>query len=40
MEYCIGGDLASLLQKLGYFDENMTKIYIAQIVLALEYLHS
>ncbi|KAL9979472.1 hypothetical protein ACROYT_G017143 [Oculina patagonica] len=39
MEYLIGGDCKSLLHNLGYFDENMSRIYIAQVVLALEYLH-
>lgn len=40
MEYLIGGDVKSLLHNLGYFDEHMSKMYIAQVVLALEYLHS
>eukprot|EP01135_Chromosphaera_perkinsii_P003648 Nk52_evm27s250 gene=Nk52_evmTU27s250 len=40
MEYMIGGDLGSLLQVFGYFDEDMARMYAAQIVLALEYLHS
>lgn len=40
MEYMNGGDLASLLQNLGYFDEQMTRHYIAETVLALEYLHT
>ncbi|KAL6060878.1 Serine/threonine-protein kinase greatwall [Balamuthia mandrillaris] len=40
MEYLIGGDLASLLQNLGYFDEDMARQYTAETVLALEYLHS
>jgi serine/threonine protein kinase len=40
MEYLNGGDLASLLQNLQYFDENMTRQYIAETVLALEYLHT
>ncbi|XP_020612291.1 serine/threonine-protein kinase Chk2-like [Orbicella faveolata] len=39
MEYLIGGDCKSLLHNLGYFDEKMSRIYIAQVVLALEYLH-
>ena len=39
MEYMIGGDVKSLLHNLGYFDEDMSKIYIAELVLALEYLH-
>eukprot|EP01125_Pyxidicula_operculata_P019295 TRINITY_DN698_c0_g1_i2.p1 TRINITY_DN698_c0_g1~~TRINITY_DN698_c0_g1_i2.p1 ORF type:complete len:1300 (+),score=335.10 TRINITY_DN698_c0_g1_i2:220-4119(+) len=40
MEYLIGGDLASLLHNMSYFDEPMVKRYTAEIVLALEYLHS
>jgi len=40
MEYLIGGDLSSLLQVFGYFDEDMAKIYFGEVVLALEYLHS
>lgn len=40
MEYMIGGDLKSLLHNVGYFDEGMAKFYIAEITLALEYLHS
>ena len=39
MEYCIGGDCASLLEHIGYFDEEMARVYIAHAVLALEYLH-
>ncbi|CAO3574708.1 unnamed protein product [Mortierella alpina] len=40
MEYVIGGDLSSLLAVFGSFDEDMAKMYIAECVLALEYLHS
>ncbi|KAG0053943.1 hypothetical protein BGZ83_000169, partial [Gryganskiella cystojenkinii] len=39
MEYVIGGDLSSLLAVFGSFDEDMAKMYIAECVLALEYLH-
>ncbi|KAJ9057698.1 hypothetical protein DSO57_1020171 [Entomophthora muscae] len=39
MEYMIGGDLSSLLQNFGCFDEDMTRFYIGETVLALEYLH-
>ncbi len=39
MEYMIGGDLAFLLQTEGRFDEPVAKFYIAEITLALEYLH-
>ncbi|KAA8533840.1 hypothetical protein F0562_031357 [Nyssa sinensis] len=40
MEYLNGGDLYSLLRNLGCFDEDMARVYIAELVLALEYLHS
>ena len=39
MEYLIGGDLKSLLSVYGFFDEQMTRFYIAEIALALQYLH-
>ena len=39
MEYLIGGDLKSLLNAYGYFDEAMARFYIAEIALALSYLH-
>ncbi|KAF9416736.1 hypothetical protein BGZ94_010149 [Podila epigama] len=40
MEYVIGGDLSSLLAVFGSFDEDMARMYIAECVLALEYLHA
>ncbi|KAF8762972.1 hypothetical protein HU200_008819 [Digitaria exilis] len=40
MEYLNGGDLYSLLRNLGCLDEDMARTYIAELVLALEYLHS
>ncbi|KAI9298623.1 serine/threonine protein kinase 15, partial [Neoconidiobolus thromboides FSU 785] len=39
MEYMIGGDLSSLLQGFGIFSEEMAQFYVAETVLALEYLH-
>ena len=39
MEYMKGGDFSSLLENVGAFDEETAKYYMAQIVLALEYLH-
>lgn len=39
MEYLIGGDLKSLLNIVGYFDEPDAKLYAIEIILALEYLH-
>ncbi|KNC50274.1 AGC protein kinase [Thecamonas trahens ATCC 50062] len=40
MEYLIGGDMGTLLESLGYFSEDLARLYIAQVVLALEHLHS
>ena len=40
MDFVPGGDLYSLLQKFGCFDEDSARIYTAQIVKALEYLHA
>lgn len=40
MEFLQGGDLYSLLQKLGSLDEKTTKLYALQILHALKYLHS
>lgn len=40
MEYLPGGDLYSLLNNIGSLDETAARIYTAQIVKALEYLHS
>ena len=40
MEYLIGGDIKSLLHVCGYFDEDMSVMYTAEVVLALQYLHS
>lgn len=36
----IGGDLGSLLKNMGTFPEEMARRYIAEIILALGYLHS
>ncbi|KAJ3414329.1 hypothetical protein HDV05_006697 [Chytridiales sp. JEL 0842] len=40
MEYLIGGDLSSLLSTFGVFEEDMARMYAAEVVLALEYLHN
>ncbi|KAL8161781.1 hypothetical protein V2J09_013270 [Rumex salicifolius] len=40
MEYLNGGDLYSLIKNLGCLDEDMARVYIAEVVLALEYVHS
>ncbi|KAL8185095.1 UNVERIFIED_CONTAM: hypothetical protein K2H54_037842 [Gekko kuhli] len=39
MEYLVGGDVKSLLQIYGYFDEEMAVKYISEAALALDYLH-
>lgn len=39
LEYMVGGDLKSLLSVYGFFDENMAAFYIAEVCLALQYLH-
>lgn len=39
MEYLIGGDVKSLLHIYGYFDQEMSVKYIAEVALALDYLH-
>ena len=40
MEYMIGGDFGSLLEKYVCFDQDIVKFYAAEIVLAIESLHS
>ncbi|WCJ39875.1 AGC (cAMP-dependent cGMP-dependent and protein kinase C) kinase family protein [Euphorbia peplus] len=40
MEYLNGGDLYSMLRNMGCLDEDVARMYIAELVLALEYLHS
>ena len=40
MEYLPGGDCASLIENIEYFDENMARCYIAELIMALDYLHS
>ncbi|OMJ86343.1 hypothetical protein SteCoe_12195 [Stentor coeruleus] len=39
-EYCPYGDLAKLLAEKGPMPERQAKIYIAEVLLAIEYLHS
>jgi len=39
-EYCNGGDCATMLKLIGYLDERWATTYVAEVVLALEYLHS
>ncbi|XP_050672694.1 cAMP-dependent protein kinase catalytic subunit alpha-like [Leptidea sinapis] len=40
LPYVPGGEMFSHLRKLGKFDENTSKFYAAQVILALEYLHA
>ncbi|KAI5640525.1 protein kinase domain-containing protein [Phthorimaea operculella] len=39
MEYMVGGDLKSLVGVHGFLEEPMAVFYIAEVTLALEYLH-
>ncbi|XP_053610450.1 serine/threonine-protein kinase greatwall isoform X2 [Plodia interpunctella] len=39
MEYMVGGDLKSLLGVYGFLEESMAVFYVAEVALALEYLH-
>jgi hypothetical protein len=40
MEFCPNGDLEHLVAKQGRIEEHNAKIFVAETVLALEYLHS
>jgi hypothetical protein len=40
LDYCSGGELFFHLGKIGRFSEERAKFYAAQIILALEYVHS
>jgi len=39
MEYCPGGDMGQALAKHRRFDIEVARVYAAEIVLAIEYLH-
>lgn len=39
MDYIQGGDMMGLLIKFGIFDENLSRFYIAELVLAIESVH-
>lgn len=40
MDFCPGGDMSFYLAKKVTVDEMTAKFYIAQLILAIEYLHS
>jgi len=40
LDYCPGGDLSYHLNKKQIFEENEAKFFIAEVILAIEYLHS
>jgi len=40
MEYIIGGDFGDILNNYGCLEESVAKFYIAEMILAVEYLHS
>ena len=40
LDYCSGGDLAFHLGKREIFDEPDAKFFFAEVVLAIEYIHS
>jgi serine/threonine protein kinase len=39
LDFCPGGDISELLNRHLRLNEDVAKIYLAEIVLALEYLH-
>jgi len=39
MEYCEGGTLQSLMSRLNRFHEDLTRLYSAEIILAVNFLH-
>jgi serine/threonine protein kinase len=39
LEFMKGGDLMSIVNKLGKLEANHARFYVAQIVLSFEYLH-
>jgi serine/threonine protein kinase len=40
MEYMMGGDLGALLERFGVLDESTCRFYLAELVLAIESIHS
>ena len=39
LDFCPGGDLAYHLKQRSLLEENEAKFFIAEIILAIEYLH-
>ena len=39
MKFCSGGDLSKMLDKFDKLDEYTSRIYVGEILLALEALH-
>jgi len=39
MEYMLGGDFLSVLEKMGCFDDQVAKFYFAELCLAVDSLH-
>ncbi len=40
LDFCPGGDLGKLIQKQGRIKEERARLYLAEIILAIEHLHS
>jgi len=40
MEFAPGGDLSNLIAGMGALEESEVRLYVAEIVCAVEYLHS
>ena len=40
LDYCSGGDLAYHLSKRQIFDERESQFFIAEVILAIEYVHT
>ena len=40
LDYCSGGDLAYHLGVREIFEENEAKFFLAEVILAIEYIHS
>lgn len=40
LEYMMGGDFSHTIETYGYLDNDVAKFYVAEVLLAIEYLHS